>query len=147
MHMHGCNSAAMEVDFTTCLVFNTRMAARAVTRRYDNVLRPSGITAAQFSLLSGLKRGDGRTVTELAELNGIDRTGLTRNLDRLERMGLLVSRAGKRTARVCDLTEAGEALVRQLVPLWLDAQREMREMLSSDDFSTTLTVLKRLSRV
>ena len=138
----------MEVDFTTCLVFNTRLAARAVTRRYDGLLRPYGITSAQFSLLGGIKRGEGQTVSELAERNGIDRTSLTRNIDRLERMGLIVSRpAEKGNGRVCDLTDAGEALVQTLVPLWVKAQTEIRELLSAGDFSTTLGVLKRLSRV
>jgi DNA-binding MarR family transcriptional regulator len=137
----------MQVDFSTCLVFNTRMAARAVTRRYDGLLRPYGVTSAQFSLMGGIKRGEGQTVSQLAERNGIDRTSLTRNLDRLERMGLIACRSGKGTARVCDLTDAGEALVAELVPLWVAAQAEMRELLSASDFSTTLTVLKRLSRV
>jgi DNA-binding MarR family transcriptional regulator len=140
----------MEVDFSTCLVFNTRMAARAVTRRYDALLRPYGITSAQFSLLGGIGRGEGRTVTELAERNGIERTGLTRNIDRLERLGLIESRpARKGTGRVCDLTDKGEALVEELVPLWVSAQAEMRELLaaSASDFSTTLDVLKRLAHV
>jgi DNA-binding MarR family transcriptional regulator len=138
----------MEVDFTTCLVFNTRMAARAVTRRYDGLLRPYGVTSAQFSLMGGIKRGEGQTVSELAERNGIDRTSLTRNIDRLERMGLIVSKsADKGNGRVCDLTDKGEALVQTLIPLWQEAQAEVRELLSAGDFSTTLSVLKRLSRV
>jgi len=138
----------MDVDFSTCLVFNTRMAARAVTRRYDGLLRPYGVTSAQFSLLGGIKRGEGQSVSDLAERNGIDRTSLTRNLDRLERMGLITSApAAKGNARVCDLTADGEALVAKLVPLWVEAQTEMRQLLSAGDFSTTLGVLKRLSRV
>ncbi len=138
----------MDVDFSNCLVFNTRMAARAVTRRYDTMLRPYGVTAAQFSLLGGIKRGQGQSVSELAERNGIDRTSLTRNLDRLERAGLVASRpAEKGNARVCDLTDAGEALAQLLVPLWVEAQSEVRELLSDEDFATTLGVLKRLTRV
>lgn len=140
----------MDVDFSTCLVFNTRMAARAVTRRYDALLRPYGITSAQFSLLGGIRRGEGRTVTELAERNGIERTGLTRNIDRLERLGLIKSHpAGRGTGRICDLTEEGEALVQELVPLWLAAQAEMRDLLAASpaDFSTTLDMLKRLAHI
>jgi DNA-binding MarR family transcriptional regulator len=137
----------MEVDFSTCLVFNTRLAARAVTRRYDGVFRSYGVTFAQFSLMGGLRRGEGQTVTELAERNGIDRTSLTRNLDRLEKLGLITSsRASKGNARICDLTDEGEALVMLLIHLLVKAQTEMRELLPASDFSTTLNVLKRLSR-
>jgi len=137
----------MQVDFTSCLVFNTRMAARAVTRRGDALLRPFGVTAAQFALLGGMLRRGGQTVTELADQNGIDRTSLTRNLDRLEKLGLIASRPAKRgNARLCDLTEAGATLVEEIVPVWTAAQTEMRELLPADDFSTTLAALKRLSR-
>ena len=73
---------------------------------------------------------------------------LTPLTDRLERMGLITSApAAKGNARVCDLTADGEALVAKLVPLWVKAQTEMRQLLSAGDFSTTLGVLKRLSRV
>ena len=133
----------MQPDFATCLMVNTRMAARAVTRRYDALLRPHALTAAQFAV-----RGRGETVTELADRNGIERTGLTRTLNLLEKRGLIASRpADKGNARICDLTEAGAALVAELVPIWVAAQSEMRELLSADDFSTTFAVLKRLSRV
>ena len=138
----------MDVSFDTCLVFNTRMAARAMTRFHDGRLRPYGVTSAQFSLLGGIRRGEGKSVSELAEQNGIDRTSLTRNLDRLEKMGLVVSRsAGQGTPRICDLTDAGEAMVEKLAPVWVAAQDELRDLLSSGDFSTTLNVLKRLSRI
>jgi len=41
----------MADDFTQCMVSNSRMAARAITRRYDAYLRPFGMTATQLSLL------------------------------------------------------------------------------------------------
>jgi len=146
--MHGVKLGLMELDFSTCLVFNMRVASRAVTRRYDAMLRPYGVTSAQFQLMGGIRGGKGRTVTDLAEENGIERTSLTRNLDRLERMGLIVSHAAsKGNARVCDLTPSGEVLVEQLVPVWVKAQAEMRDLLSASDFSATLSVLKRLGRV
>ena len=71
----------MDVDFASCLVFNTRLAARAVIRHGDDMLRPYGVTSAQFQLLGGLRRAgpEGRNVTELAALCGIS----TRHLRRL----------------------------------------------------------------
>jgi hypothetical protein len=48
-------------DFDQCMVFNTRMAARAVTRRYDSYLREHGITATQLSLLGGLRTVPGNS--------------------------------------------------------------------------------------
>ncbi len=138
----------MQPDFTTCLVFNTRMAARAVTRRYDAVLRPHNLTAAQFALLGSMSPTLGQNVTELAEHNGIERTSLTRNLDRLERRGLIASEAaGSGNGRLCRLTPEGEAMLEMLTPLWQQAQDEMQARLTADGFARTLGVLRRLADV
>ncbi|HVY50637.1 MAG TPA: MarR family winged helix-turn-helix transcriptional regulator [Devosia sp.] len=135
-------------DFTQCMVFNTRMAARAVTRRYDAYLRPHGITATQYSLLGGIRQKPGATVSEIAEARGFERTTLTRNIDRLEAMGLVGSHpAAHGNGRVVTLTEQGDALVGALLPLWRQAQAEMRDELSPGIFDDSLKTLKRLAKV
>ena len=100
----------MADDFTQCMVSNSRMAARAITRRYDAYLRPYGVTATQLSLMGGMIMVPGSTVSQLAEARGFERTTLTRNLDKLEQMGLVASAAQGR-GRVPALTTKGEALV------------------------------------
>jgi DNA-binding MarR family transcriptional regulator len=140
--------AAMTDDFTQCMVSNSRMAARAITRRYDSYLRPFGVTSTQLSLLGGIITMHGATVSEIAEARGFDRTTLTRNLDRLEDMGLIASRAAERgNGRICTLSEKGEALIERLLPLWRKAQAEMRDALTQDGFEESLKMLKALARV
>jgi len=63
-------SRAVDDDFSQCMVSNTRMAARAVTRRYDAYLRPFGVTATQFSLLGGIMQMAGATVSASGERRG-----------------------------------------------------------------------------
>jgi DNA-binding MarR family transcriptional regulator len=135
-------------DFDQCMVFNTRMAARAVTRRYDSYLREHGITATQLSLLGGLRTVPGATVSEIAEARGFDRTTLTRNLDRLEASGLVSStHAPRGNGRIVHITPRGEALIEELLPLWRRAQAELSAEISRDTFSASLNVLKRLAKV
>ena len=135
-------------DFTQCMVSNSRMAARAITRRYDAYLRPHGLTSTQLSLLGSIKTMRDRTVSELAEARGFDRTTLTRNLDRLQDMGLIESRTAERgNGRICSITEKGEALIQELLPAWRQAQAEMREHLSAQGFDDSLKVLKTLAKV
>jgi DNA-binding MarR family transcriptional regulator len=136
----------MADDFSLCMVSNARMAARAVTRRYDAYLRPCGLTASQFSLLGAMFMRPGQTVSALAEERGFERTTLTRNLDRLEVMGLVVSAARGR-GRVPALTRKGEALLKDLLPLWRKAQADLRAELSSDTFTDSISLLKRLAKV
>ena len=138
----------MADDFSLCLVTNTRMAARAITRRYDRLLRGRGITATQLSLMAAIRHLPGRTVSELAEHRGFERTTLTRNLDKLERDGLVASQSAPRgNSRLCSITPKGEALMRALLPLWREAQAEMRELLSAEGFDDSLAVLRRLAEV
>jgi len=135
-------------DFDLCMVFNTRMAARAVTRRYDAYLRDHGITATQLSLLGGLRMMPGATVSEIAEARGFERTTLTRNLDRLEAMGLVAStHASRGNGRIVHITPRGKDLIEKLLPLWRQAQAELSAEISRDTFSTSLNVLKRLAKV
>lgn len=137
----------MSDDFTHCLVTNSRMAARAITRRYDRHLRRFGVTSTQLSLLAAIRDPGGQTVSDLAELRGFDRTTLTRNLDRLEAMGLIESRAAERgNGRICAVTPSGIELMRDLLPAWREAQDEMHKLLG-DGFDEALGVLKRLARV
>lgn len=104
-----------------CVMLRVRMTARAVTRHYETYLAGSGLTGAQFSLLASLRADPGLTATSLAERLAIDRTTLVRNLDLLERDGLLVSvRDGR--ARRKTLSPAGEAALDSALPLWRKAQ-------------------------
>jgi DNA-binding MarR family transcriptional regulator len=135
-------------DFSLCMVSNTRMAARAITRRYDAYARQFGITSTQFSLLGVITASGAQTVTELAEARGFERTTLTRNLDRLEKMGLIESRPAEQgNGRICGLTQKGEELVAQLLPHWRKAQQEIREELGAQGFDDTLSMLRRLAAI
>ncbi|MEO8758757.1 MAG: MarR family winged helix-turn-helix transcriptional regulator [Devosia sp.] len=141
-------SPAMSDDFSQCLVTNSRMAARAITRRYDAYLRPFGLTATQLSLLGGLRELAGATVSEIADNRGFDRTTLTRNLDRLEAIGFVVStHPAHGNGRIAEITPKGNALIEQLLPLWREAQAEMQTELSRDTFDLSLKMLKRLAKV
>jgi len=135
-------------DFSQCMVTNSRMAARAITRRYDAYLRPYGLTATQLSLLGGLRALPGATVSEVAEQRGFDRTTLTRNLDRLEAMDLIASRHAERgNGRISQITPKGDALIEELLPLWRQAQSELKTELSRDTFDDSIKTLKRLAKV
>ena len=135
-------------DFTQCMVSNSRMAARAITRRYDAYARPFGITSTQFSLLGAIVASGDQTVTELAEERGFERTTLIRNLDRLEKLGLIASKPAEQgNGRICHLTPKGEETVQQLLPFWRKAQAEIRAELGADKFDDTLSTLKRLAAI
>src|SRR4051794_34174349 len=73
----------------TCLCLHLQRAPRAVARRFDELMRPAGLTSGQFSLLMSLNRPEPPTMRAVAELLAMDRTTLTANLKPLERRGLV----------------------------------------------------------
>src|ERR1700719_5189489 len=73
----------------TCLCLHLQRAARALARRFDEVLRPLGLTNGQFSLLMSLNRLQPPPMAAVASLLAMDRTTLTAALKPLERRGLV----------------------------------------------------------
>jgi len=69
----------------TCLCLHLQRAARAVARRFDEALRPLGLTSGQFSLLMSLNRPQPPTIGHVAGVLAMDRTTLTANLKPLVR--------------------------------------------------------------
>src|SRR6202163_3973269 len=72
-----------------CLCLHVQRAARALARRFDEVLRPLGLTNGQFSLLMSLNRPEPPGMAAVAHLLAMDRTTLTAALKPLERRGLV----------------------------------------------------------
>jgi len=126
-----------------CAMLRVRMTSRAVTRHYESYLAPSGLTGAQFTLLVSLKSDPGATATDLAERLAVDRTTLVRNLDVLERDGLLVSTQDGR-ARRKTLTKAGDKLLSRALPLWRKAQDDLVGKLGEEGWREARHSLKAL---
>jgi len=117
----------------TCACHKIRMAARVVTRTYDDALRPVGLRATQVSLLAAIAAEGAMSITALARLIGMDRSTLTRNLAPLEKEGLLVlGNEGWRRSRDLDITAKGRARLKDAIPLWEGAQRRLRQDLGAE---------------
>lgn len=115
-----------------CLCLASQRAARVLARRFDEALRPAGITSGQFSLLISLNRPHPPTIGSVASLLAMDRTTLTANLKPLERRGLLATSVDPddRRGRLLTLTEAGYAVLVQAVPIWDRTHAEVEEPLT-----------------
>src|SRR5712692_4334623 len=124
--MSNANAPSFETTIAlrdTCVCLHLQRAARAVARRFDDVLRPSGLTNGQFSLLISLNRPQAPTIGNVAALLVMDRTTLTACLKPLARRGLVtvaIDDADRRSRRLI-LTSAGRAVLVTALPLW---QRE-----------------------
>jgi DNA-binding MarR family transcriptional regulator len=106
-------------------------AARSLARRFDEVLRPFGLTNGQFSLLMSLNRPEPPPMGPVASLLAMDRTTLTAALKPLERRGLLkISQdPADRRSRVLMLTAKGRTLLSRALPVWQQTHREIEQQI------------------
>lgn len=72
-----------------CNCFTLRSAARHVSQLYDQFLASAGLRTTQFSILAKLKSLGPLTINALAKEMVMDRTTLGRNIQPLERDGLI----------------------------------------------------------
>lgn len=132
----------------TCLCLHTQRAARALARRFDEVLRPLELTNGQFSLLMSLNRPEPPSIGSVAALLAMDRTTLTAALKPLERRGLLKVSADKedKRSRLLILTSAGRALLGRAYPLWKRAHAQAEGSLASSSLDDLRSALRALTR-
>lgn len=110
-----------------CTCFRMRGAARRVTQIYSRHLAPTGLKISQFSLLGFVAARGPVSITELSEMLSTDRTTLTRNLRPLLSSGIIErAAAGDRRRRELVATAAGRALFKRALPLWVEAEQEVR---------------------
>jgi len=86
-------------------------------------MRGAGVRGTQFTLLAMLIQTGPIPTTRLAELQGLERTTLTRNLRPLLRDGFVRVEEGEdRRVHKVAITPAGEEAARRAFPLWKKAQ-------------------------
>jgi DNA-binding MarR family transcriptional regulator len=128
------------------LCLHAQRAGRAVARRFDEALRPVGLTQGQFSLLMSLNRPAPPTMGDVAALLVLDRTTLTAKLKPLRRRGLVRVKvdAEDRRSRRLVLTAAGRAVLVAATPLWKRAQAQTERLLQSADADSVRKILREL---
>ena len=111
-------------DVDDCNCFAVRSAARHVTQLYDQYLAPVGLRTTQFSILARLKRRGKLTINALAGEMAMDRSTLGRNIQPLERDGLIAIECDPSDlrAKVLRLTRDGEKRHEAARKEWSQAQ-------------------------
>jgi len=148
-------SSELAVPFETtlrvrdcCLCLHVQRAARALARRFDDVLRPVGLTNGQFSLLMSLNRPEPPGMAPVAALLAMDRTTLTAALKPLERRGLvqvIPDPVDKRSRRL-KLTAEGKTLLAEAVPVWERTHAEVEGLLKNEAPARLRSDLQAISR-
>jgi DNA-binding MarR family transcriptional regulator len=117
-----------------CAGWNSRLAARRITKFLDREMAGLGVSVAQVGLMAQIAVISDDTLGALAQRTGLDQSTLSRNLRTLEGEGLIeiaVVETDLRRRAVW-LTETGARRLEAAIPVWRKAHTKLAKLLSPD---------------
>jgi DNA-binding MarR family transcriptional regulator len=131
-----------------CLCGTLRRSSRAITRLYEDTLRPLGLRSSQLTILQVLWRVGEMSQGSVGEILAMDSTTLTRTLAIMRRRGWIAERRGNdRRERLLRLAKRGESLLYRALPLWEKAQARVRRQLGDESWNNVLQLANQLANV
>jgi len=123
-----------------------RLLSKSVTEIFDDTLRPLGISSAQFVLLSVISQTGPTTRSQIARLQHLDKSTLTRNLRKIFSEGWIeeVRENADGRSRPIALTAAGNELLVNGRPAWQAAQAQIAELLGEDGEMALISIADRV---
>lgn len=119
-----------------CYCINFRRAANTLTKFYDHAFAPINLTANQFSLLNDIHLLKSCNKSELAKYARLDRTTIIRNLNVLCQKNFIKEVQGVNNRnRVIQLTEAGEAVIKEGFVIWEQLQNKVKQIMGEENAS------------
>ena len=116
----------------TCVNNRLRQVTRVVSGFYDGLLSAAGLHGNQLILLVVPYLAGSIPINRMADLTGLDRTTLVRNLKSIEDQGWVTIKPGAdRRMRLVTLTDKGRETLIAALPLWEQAQEQVLELLGS----------------
>jgi DNA-binding MarR family transcriptional regulator len=136
-------------QLTECSCNMIRTSARKITKFYESGLRETGIKPTQFSILAALANTGPIQLTQLADRLLLERTGLTRNLNVLQRNGWVELQTGEEDARqrVVSLSKNGYEQLDRAIPNWKKAQKAIVKEMGRDAISGLRRNLSKMAEV
>ena len=116
-----------------CNCIALRQIALKLTKIYDEALIDTGIKITQYSLLKNIEKIDSPNINHLAITTQLDRSTLTRNLKKLERMKLIFFKFGDdKRNKIISLTPHGKQILTKANISWKTIQDQVSKNLEED---------------
>jgi len=112
-----------------CIAARLRILNRVVTGVYDDALRPHGLRVSQMNILAAIASLGSVKQAEIARGLRLEKSTLSRDLDRMLTHGWVRATAGSGRAVLLEATDAGRSLLAAVLPAWRGAQREATRLL------------------
>ncbi len=124
-----------------CACSSLRRAVRVLTQRYEEELRPFGLSSSQFTILQALDITGEVRQGALGEILAMDSTSLTRTLRIMLRERWLSDRRGTdQRERLISLSDAGREMLTVVKPRWQKVQENLRKELGETRWAALFDV-------
>ncbi|MGW7445836.1 MarR family winged helix-turn-helix transcriptional regulator [Kitasatospora sp. NPDC054795] len=109
------------------LLYSVKQVELVTRARLDELLKPAGVTALQYTALTVLERRDGMSSAELARNSFVRPQSMSDLVGALERRGLIARSPdpASRRRHVISLTEEGRTLLARYDPAVRELEDEM----------------------
>ena len=115
----------------TCLGYQTRKLARAVTRLYNDRLRPLGLNLTEMNLLAAIAAQGSVQPARLGRAMALEKSTLSRNSSRLvERGWVEVGDHPDGRGVLLAVTARGNEMLLRAVPAWKQAQQQAQSLVA-----------------
>ena len=129
----------------SCVAYRMRMLSRVISGLYDELLAPLRLKGSQLNVLATLARRGPAAPTDLCAVLKMDKSTLSRNLERMGKRGWLAVRPGEdNRTHLVELTAKGTKLLQDAYPLWRKAQVEAARRLGEEGLTALNTLTKKL---
>lgn len=126
-----------------CVGMRIRVISRAISRIYDEALRPHGIKTTQLSILAVVSILGQAAPAEVCRILHLEESTLSRNTRRMANKGWLeIGRAKDRRARLLRLTPEGNQVLIKAFPSWREAQEKVLAMLGEDNLAAIENIVQ-----
>lgn len=130
------------------LGFQVNMTANAMKNRFNNFLKPYGLTSEQYVIMKSVEENPDVTPTLLSELTFKDKTTITRMIDTLVKKEILIRipKTDDRRAYRIEWSSKGENIMKKILPLTEEVIQKLRSQFSTAELATFAAVLEKLKQ-
>src|SRR5262245_39347188 len=117
-----------------CVAVRLRLLTRAVTKIYNQALRPHGLTVSQMNILVAVSYLGQAKQQEICKALHLEKSTLSRDLARMRERGWVTEAPGDDgRSSLLKVTAYGGKLLQSAIPAWRQAQQQAAALLAERD--------------
>jgi DNA-binding MarR family transcriptional regulator len=119
-----------------CIAVKLRLLTRAVTKIYNQALRPHGLTVSQMNILVAVSYLGQAKQQDICQALHLEKSTLSRDLTRMRERGWVIEApSDDGRSSLLRVTAHGGKLLQRAIPAWRQAQQQAAALLGERDIA------------